>query len=543
RVVKSRPMPGGKTVERVIYEKQPPSSARSMGEPFIPPRGAYPVGELDAAPSCQSVEDYCNLASRITIRRLLWRYLDEANLTVSELLYCTTEATRIMKGDPLVAASIDRVAQLQARITGLDAKGRRDEIQTALDRVLLRTRNAEARLNNVGFVGHGLGELLAAAEACSSPESRNWVTLVALTNQLFGIRNMTQKLARVVYWSREADPQAMIVLDGLAADILGSQNVVHDLIGQKPNLGLHLCGVADLMRGELDAPGRTAPETAVELNRMIGENRLPATRVVLGERIIKNLKLNQPLSKNEPSAELELFRQLLDRLLLPGGMVGGFLMADALTERCLRVRNLGSKTGRQEALISVASTTMDCQRTAHYLLALVSPEGGRVWLADVVKAVEHIFLRASDVSTLTPPAMAPKDRLKALVTTFRLFQSSTGLPADTVKAVCAKLDQLQAEYLNRERIVEKLDRAEDPLRLRATRLLQFCASGLMTEGRSSEIARRRVLDHLRQPRFDERFVEGIADAEERQSTLREFYRLLKQAGLDEAVTTMMRNKA
>ena len=82
------------------------------------------------------------------------------------------------------------------------------------------------------------------------------------------------------------------------------------------------------------------------------------------------------------------------------------------------------------------------------------------------------------------------------------------------------------EYLIAEQIIEKLDHPSSTLRDRATRLVQFCAAGVLPEGKALTRARERIRAILRQPNFDAHFVEGIADPAKAQKALRDFHQLL-----------------
>jgi hypothetical protein len=83
-----------------------------------------------------------------------------------------------------------------------------------------------------------------------------------------------------------------------------------------------------------------------------------------------------------------------------------------------------------------------------------------------------------------------------------------------------------ANYLKDEEVIEKIDKPGDPLALRALRLIKFCCSGALIQGKSLNLAHKRVLDHLRQPQFEEKFLSSIPDKSQAEAHLREFHRLL-----------------
>ena len=62
------------------------------------------------APFCESLEDYYELSSRLTIRRLLSDYLDQKTLLVSEVLHCADEADKLLAVIPLMKSAVTTAA-------------------------------------------------------------------------------------------------------------------------------------------------------------------------------------------------------------------------------------------------------------------------------------------------------------------------------------------------------------------------------------------------------------------------------------------------
>ncbi|HTH16055.1 MAG TPA: hypothetical protein VL974_05325, partial [Magnetospirillum sp.] len=92
------------------------------------------------------------------------------------------------------------------------------------------------------------------------------------------------------------------------------------------------------------------------------------------------------------------------------------------------------------------------------------------------------------------------------------------------------VDEALAAYLVDEGVIEKIDKPDDPLALRAIRLIKFCGSGVLIEGKSLNLARARVIDHLRQPQFEEKFLASVPEPGKAEMHLREFHRLLVETG-------------
>ena len=525
RVVRSHQAADGSEIEKVLFEKAPPVVRAG-------PRPAGPqLGELDDVPICETLGAYYDLPSRIAIRRLLWKWLDDVGLIPCELLYNPTEGQKLFDNASLAGAAIERVAAVQGRISGEDPRARRDDINRALKRILARAKTADQAIGTPS--GGSLAALVEAATKAAGPNERTNAIGVMLCRPLSQIRAMTGKLARVMGWLNEADePAVLSLLDGFVADIMGSASVVQDIIGPKSNLGGAMLAMTELVAGTLTTPGRAVADTALALNGHFGAGRLPGSASVLIERIAKNLRSSQQLSRNEPGAELDLFRRIMDAALTPTGVIGGPLMADALVARCGRVMNIGGKSAIVDGTATLAGWAADGARRAHFLIAVHDSETGRLYPNEVLKLIENHFVTMADIGQLAAASLSPRDRL-AIITQAHNALEQSRLTERVRKAACANLDKLQADYIVDSRLIDKMDRPADPLRLRATRLLQFYASGILIRGHSQDATRLRVLEHLRTPRFDQAFVEDIADPAEKATKLREFHRLLVRSGLTE----------
>jgi hypothetical protein len=113
---------------------------------------------------------------------------------------------------------------------------------------------------------------------------------------------------------------------------------------------------------------------------------------------------------------------------------------------------------------------------------------------------------------------------------FRATQSSA-LPHDIKTRVTQPIDGVLKRYLVDESIIDKLDSPDSHICDRAVRLVKFCGAGVLPEGKDLNMARKRVVQLLRLPYFDEHFVEGIGDAVAAERALRGFHKLLVKAGL------------
>ena len=516
RVVRDFRRTDGLHSETVVHEKT--ADDRRKGDLSV-----APVAE---APICRRTGDFYALSSRQVVGRIFRRYLDEFILTPTELLHNAKEMKRLADKDRLLFSAVDCVSTLQAQASGEDGKARRDFLHQAWDEATARARKAEP--GKPPSPGATLAELAAAAGGEGEEHEYRCRVLMALC--LLDVRSWAGKLDRVLGWAAEEDASARTALvDGVVADLLMSAQLLQDLLGFQANLGTALCQMCDLAAGRAE-PARFAPEAFGALNRLLAGAHLPQARDVLLARVIRELRGANPLSRNEPAREFEMFAQLLGRLVPYSGMVGGPAAAEAVAQRQMRLHNVGGAAGHAQAVDGMARVLGDGCRQTHYLLALaassLSPAVGTM----AVEALAQFGRTATGIDAWAPRRLNPPDRMAALAACNRAISTATVLPEGLRTDLAHLTDLVMVRYLEDEGVIEKIDKPDDPLALRAIRLVKFCGSGVLIPGQSLDRARRRVIDHLRQPQFEAKFLASVADPVQAERQLREFHRLLVESG-------------
>ncbi|MGL1194760.1 hypothetical protein ACSTLL_23480, partial [Vibrio parahaemolyticus] len=79
---------------------------------------------------------------------------------------------------------------------------------------------------------------------------------------------------------------------------------------------------------------------------------------------------------------------------------------------------------------------------------------------------------------------------------YDLVVTADNLPEPLRSRLTDGIDSMLVAYIDRYRIIEKLDDAGDSLRHRAIRLMQLCAPGILTSPRALALVRQRVIGHL-----------------------------------------------
>ena len=77
--------------------------------------------------------------------RIFSRYLEKHELTPMELLHSHKNLKRMLNLDSMVPSAVDKIASLHARVTGVDARKRKDIIYAAVEQISKRAREVDQR--------------------------------------------------------------------------------------------------------------------------------------------------------------------------------------------------------------------------------------------------------------------------------------------------------------------------------------------------------------------------------------------------------------
>lgn len=517
RVVRNWNRADGRMVEKEIF-----SETRAIRDD-----GPVRIVAVEHAPAiCDHSHDYFALQSRSLMNRVFRNYLEKVFVTPTELLHNYRELKRIQDKDMLVPSAVDRIAFLQTRDGERQSKDRRDDIYKQIDQVSARARKAET-LNLPKLNGSFRG-LMDKVSAFSAEDDCDYLALVVLARDLVNVRNWVGKLDRLCRLALdEGDPKAMDMLDGVIADVLGA-NVVQEILGWQPGLATAICRMLDLADGNLPVDKSDAGPSAEMLNALLKAGKLPASRLCLIDRAHRQLKSANPLYRSDASKEGEAFITVLTRLLTPAGLLFGADSAEALTVRATRMVEEGGANGRRAAIAYTFNAMPDRAFGLIYLCTLAETGFAKDHAADIIGLLPQVE-EARSLGQFCLRGLSAKERMLRATQAHRIVTASV-LPGEEKARIAAQIDNMLEQYLIDERIVEKLDHPDDPLRDRAARLVQFCAAGVLPEGRALAGARDRVLTLLRSANFDARFIDGISDPAKAQKALRDFHHLLLRAG-------------
>jgi hypothetical protein len=518
RIIANKENRDGSTTETVVFEKTQAASTTKKIQ----------ITTIEAAPQyCVNPRDFFSLESRMLMNRVARNYLEEVMLTPTELLHGYRDLQRFKDYENIFPSAVGHIATLQtANGGGKSPLERRNEIYAICDQITERARRADGV--DLPKLGQSFAKTLAAVSGAKG-EKAEYLAMVVLARELSGTRSWVGKLDTLCKLAAaEAEPKATLLLDTVIADVLGA-NVIQEVLGWKRSLGSAIIAMLDLADGRFDPAESDAADTVALLNQLFREGALPASRHVMIDRAIRQLKSPAPLYRADPSKEMEEYQRVLARLLVPGGILSGADAAEALTVRGARFVEQGGASGRRAAIDATVKALPDPARGVMYLAELTNSSFANEHLDDIVQQLDVVF-GARVIDELCRRVNSPKDRMVTATGAFRATLSSA-LPDEIKSKVTEHIDGVLERYLVDENIIDKLDSPDSHIRDRAVRLVKFCGAGVLPEGKALNMARKRVVQLLRQPNFDAHFIEGIGDAAASENALRGFHKLLKKAGL------------
>ena len=420
---------------------------------------------------------------------------------------------------------------MHARATGEGTRERRDAIFDAVEVISQKARDVD-KVKLPALADSSLDEILKRLDAkFSDEEERGYMANVAFTRESLNWRGWLGKMTELLPMAQsQKDQRARDMIDEMLSDIFLAKTVIKDVIGISRHLGDAVLRMIDLVEGEC-APTKFAADDLVKLlNPLFKEDLLPRSKKVLFDRIERDLTGPVRLTNSEDKADDKVFFDtLMDRVITDGHVIGGRALAAGLTERWARLDNIGGAAGRNKAMQGLCDKLDTGKRVFVYLLALYSPKAEASLQAAIEEQLKRQGVELNTIQKIAPQAKTERARLMQVTSTQRLVLDSE-LRDVVKKALAKRFDDIVVDYIIGQKVIERIDNKDLSFRERAGRLVAFCSSGMLTEGRATDIARETVTDYLKRKDFLSEFTTDIPDPKDKETAIRDFYKLLTQTG-------------
>ncbi|WP_448204173.1 hypothetical protein [Azospirillum sp. sgz302134] len=323
----------GVVLERIIFQKS---------VPVVKEKPLLLGGTAEGAPFCQAPDDLYGFEARVVMGRLLRHFLDKFQISPTELLHSWSYIRKLEDQGTLLGAAIHAVARHHADVHGTPVPARVKELRALADVVAARARDFHAERKRLpDFDPRDLPASSRAIDAAVGEDGHDAVFLGQLVLHLANRNSLMGKLDSLLDLLHEdSEPRHFLLIDGVMADVLGSVDVVKDLLGDQPNLAMGLCVMADHLLGRDPTPdAQPVHPMFTRIGDLIVHGRAPGCQAVLVERIRRSLDGNQPLDRRDRKAEALLVDQLSTRLKDgQGRVIGGLESEKALARRLVRHR-------------------------------------------------------------------------------------------------------------------------------------------------------------------------------------------------------------
>ena len=493
----------------------------------------FTITAVDDAPLCEQVTDFYQTAARNTMARIFSKYLEKHEMTPLELLHSHKNLKRMLNLDSMVPSAVDKIASLHTRATGGDARKRKDVIYQAVDRISARAREADSK-PLPELKGSTLDEMLARIDATfSDAEERSYMANVAFVRTSVNWQGWLGKMSQLLPMaSTQKDERARAMIDEMMADIFVSKTVIKDVIGVSKHLGDAVTRILDLVQGKCKPTKFAAEELVALLNTLFAANLLPRSKAVLFERIERDLASPVRLTNSEdPAVDKAFFDELLARAISDHGVLGGGNMAMGLTYRWARIANMGGAAGVKKAMEGVRDKLISGKQKFLFLLAMFDPDADAESRGAIESQIRNLAATLSTVQKIAPETRTEKARLQEAAAIQKLVLESKLNPA-LRDPIANRFDEIVSDYIISAGVIQRLDDPRLPFRERASRLVNFCASGVLTIGRATTIARDTVVSYLRRKDFISEYTADLPEPADKEKAIKEFYVLLARTGFD-----------
>ena len=392
RVVEDR---GAALKEKVIFEQE-----GRRREPVIT------ISPIEESPICNKVSEFYAFEARATTGRLLRHYLNHKRVSAFELIHGYYSLRELERMEDLLNHAIQRVANIQARVSGGKPLDRVDRLYGVVARIIKCAKDAPDVRDYVETIkSDGLAVAWEDITKKTPEKQSHFVRCLALASVMSGSGDWVTKVQTLLeLFDLQGNDEANALLDEVIAEILDGAEAITEILGSQRDLGRALLTLAQLATGRFKAGGRGLQgEVVKRLNDLLGDKHLPTTKRTLLGRVASGLRGIQPLSKEGPAADRTIFKQIVKAVAGLGGLKGGPVVSDAITRRGRMVLGKGPlDLPPQEAVDKILKMLPMRAVRLGYLLDLGASEFADKYRDVVLKSLARVVEELQTIHDLVP---------------------------------------------------------------------------------------------------------------------------------------------
>jgi len=336
RVMRERDLHGTTLVQTPIFE------AACSGDGSQPLRVSA-SDERDCW--CTELDELYGARSRRAIGQLLRSFLDQLKITPTELLHNIRFSRKLDDAGMLLSSAMQRVARARAESTGESVSDSVGVLETLIAAAIRRAADARAQRHTPRPGTDGLDPLVERARQMSENQSEQRFFLrYAIALDFEAMPSLLARLVAALEWgARATTPEAVIAVDELVADCLGSAAIVQEMLGAQPDLATAMRMSIELARGRFEGAPPRAASWFPKLAALLAEHPCPEIRAILLARVQRELGGERPLTRGRPADEATAIMTLASGLKdeTGGTYIGGSPMIEKMIRRWKRLDQPG----------------------------------------------------------------------------------------------------------------------------------------------------------------------------------------------------------
>jgi len=487
--------------------------------------------EVPHALPCFKPDDLYSYYARQTIARLIPEFLARNRITVTELSHRADMLEKLEATGTLLQHAIQKVAVAQAASTTTPVQ----QIIKSLNELTTKAFHRVYRdSRNLTFPAVKQGEFGTLATKLANQSDGIYVLNGVIARALANAKGWDEKVFRLVSLMDEAPEEGpggqllITAIDTIIAEILGGSAALHELIGQKDNLGAALMRLVQLFLGHEPEVADGERQGLILLTQRIAKDQLPEARTAIASRITAEFKSVKRLCPESLTEEFKTLRQIANRVVLG---VGKYLShEDLIAAFTLRSRRLIAHETLGEHLADAATPDEKLERLLFVEENIIGIENKRQ-LATFVTPIITSPAFENHFHAPKIPVMARLQRLAALHARIRCSNFQENQRTEFADM----LDRLAFGVEARAKLLESIEAKPAGHVEKAVTILRLFTAETFTEGMLSTKAREMIIAYLSKPGFLTGYVAQMPAAAEDKpdagAAMAELMRTLERAGI------------
>jgi|GEM_PF-2927730 len=482
--------------------------------------------EVAEAGHCKEVEECYRPAARRLVGRVSRQFLDQANLTPSELLANPVYQQRFMDSGQHLQRAVQVLSGAQSRAFNLDLHKRMRALFQLGDGILEATKAVSEKVDDINISPGGLAASLNSAASRVDGAKRDMATCAVMTNYLADAESWDEKLDRLLTLA-ESEPQGPLVafIDGFVADIIDSSAAMKTLLGESANvLRDRLVELIALYHGTYPPEHvEVAPDLAIRLNALLAQHPMEISRVAIIEQVLRAMEMGAPVTRSAGLDELMALCELYELMKTEDDILGGRDMAEAIHKRM----------SRQVEHDNLAMLLQDKETVTEKIGALMQLHGRVLGTANARQIAEYVkfqFERRTFAAELMQEGEGTSGKLK-VVARLWMYLRKSDMNDSLKERLMVQLEEIQMNYIKEQKIFAKISSQCKTTSETVMRLLELCRSGLFTGGKNLLYVHSLIKHQIGQSDFMKSYLAGVTDAETRTKKLAILRKRLNEAGI------------